>query len=100
MGGYAVDPGELDAADATLAAAAQSAHAAVGSVRAEAEALFATGWHGPAASAFRLGWERWADGAAGMLAALDEMASLLGRTGDEYAATEEAVRAALVREPG
>jgi WXG100 family type VII secretion target len=100
VGGYTVDPDQVWAADADLSAAAQSAWAAVGRVRAEAEELFTTCWHGPAATAFRLGWEQWADGAVAMVSALDDMARLLGHTGGGYAATEEAVRVALMRESG
>ena len=99
MGGYTVDPDEVWGADAALSATAQSAWAAVSRVRAEAEELFATGWRGPAATAFRRGWEQWVEGAGAMLTALEEMARSLGRTSAGYAHTEEAVHASLVREP-
>jgi WXG100 family type VII secretion target len=92
VGGYAVDPTELRQADAVLAAAADQSRAALGIVRSCAAQLLGTGWLGPAASAFRLGWQQWDDGAAAMLDALDEMALALSASGDGYASTDEAVR--------
>ena len=94
---FAVSPSDLQALDAFVAAAAQQAHAAVERLRAEADALFGAGWHGPAGSAFHLAWEEWLDGARIVLAALDDTATLVGAAAAEYAGTDDAVRVALAR---
>lgn len=98
MSGYAVEPAELARVEALAGSAAAHARAAVDQVRAEGQRLFGTGWYGPAASAFRLGWEQWVDGATAMLAALDELAALLGSSAVGYASTDEAVRGRLAQE--
>jgi WXG100 family type VII secretion target len=95
---YTVEPGNLQRLDAVIGSAADQASVTVERIRLEAQALFATGWHGPAASAFRLGWEQWLAGATTLLAVLHEMAELLGRSAAGYAGTEEAVRVSLARE--
>ncbi len=98
MSGYVVEPADLARVEAIAVAAAAQARVAVERVRAEGHRLFGTGWHGAAASAFRLGWEQWAEGATAMLAALDELAALLGSSAAGYASTAEAVRVGLARE--
>jgi WXG100 family type VII secretion target len=95
--GFGVSPNELQALDAFVAAAASHAHASVEQLRAEADALFAGGWHGPAASAFRLAWEQWSDAARIVLVALDETAVLVGAAASTYAETDGAVRVAVAR---
>jgi WXG100 family type VII secretion target len=96
MGGYAVEPADLQRVEAFAGSAAAQARAVVERIRAEGNRLFGAGWHGPAASAFRLGWEQWVEGATVMLGALDELAALLGSSAVGYASTEEAVRVSLV----
>jgi WXG100 family type VII secretion target len=95
--GYRVDPDGLVGTDRALAAVGAGARAEFEAVRAEAARLLGSGWRGPAASAFALGWAQWSDGAAAMLAALDELAALVGSAGAGYGATDDAVRAAIAR---
>jgi WXG100 family type VII secretion target len=97
VSGFLVDPDDVQALGASVRAAAEHAGAAVGRVRAEADALFATGWRGPAAAAFRSGWNDWLDGAEDVLAALDELATLLGASAADYRQSDEAVRAGVAR---
>jgi WXG100 family type VII secretion target len=94
VGGYSVDPAELQQCDALLGSAAGQARAALARLRAGAGELVGT-WHGPAGSAFRLAWEQWLDGVIAMLDALDAMAGMVGASGVEYAATDQAVRSSL-----
>jgi WXG100 family type VII secretion target len=93
--GYRVDPDELRRGDAAVAHSAEQARAAVERLHVDADALFAAGWSGPAASAFQDGWRQWLAGAQDMLAALDETAALLGSAGTGYGETEAGVRAAI-----
>jgi WXG100 family type VII secretion target len=95
VGGYAVDPAELERAAAVLDAAVAESRAALEPLRAAAAGLLAARWQGGAATAFRLGWEHWLDGVLAMLAALDQLALALRSSGHGYAATEEAVRTSL-----
>ena len=97
MSGYTVEATELERVEAFAGSTAAQARAAVERIRAEGQQLFGTGWHGSAASAFRLGWEQWVDGASAMLAALDELALLLGSSAAGYASTDEAVRVSLAK---
>jgi WXG100 family type VII secretion target len=99
VGGYAVDPAQLQVGDGQLVDAAGQARVALAQVRARAVELLGTGWQGSAAVAFQQGWELWFDGAHAMLAALEEMAALLGRSGSGYEATDDAVRAGLAGRP-
>jgi WXG100 family type VII secretion target len=96
---FAVSPTDLQALDTFVAARAEQAHAAVHRLHGEAAALFGGGWQGPAASAFGLSWEQWAEGARIVLAALDETATLVGASAAAYAATDDGVRAAVGRSP-
>jgi WXG100 family type VII secretion target len=93
--GFAVTPDELGALDGSLDAAAATARAAVDRLRREGAALLSDGWHGAAANAFRLGWQEWLDGAGLVLAALDELAGLVGAAGESYASTDGGVRASF-----
>lgn len=93
--GFVVAPSELQALDVFVASSAAHARAAVERLRAEAEALFGSGWHGPAAADFRLAWEHWLDGAGAVLAALDDTAALVGASAAGYARTDDGVRAAV-----
>ena len=97
MDGYAVDPAELQAGDAALAAAAVDTRAALTRLLADAAPVLTLGWQGEAAAAFRLGWEHWVDGVTTTLAALDELAAALGAAGAGYAATEDGVQAEIGR---
>jgi WXG100 family type VII secretion target len=94
VGRYTVDPAELRGSDELLGEAVGQSRAALGRVRAAAAQLQ---WQGGAASAFRLGWEQWLEGALAMLHALDEMAIALGATADRYASTDDGVRASISR---
>jgi WXG100 family type VII secretion target len=98
MSGYTVEATELERVEAFAGSTAAEARAAVSRVQGEGQRLFGTGWHGPAASAFRLGWAQWVDGATAMLAALDELAVLLGSSSAGYASTDEAVRVSLAKD--
>jgi WXG100 family type VII secretion target len=95
VAGYRVDPDELCRGDAGVGQSAAHARVAVDRLRADADGLFATGWHGPAAIAVRHGWEQWLAGAHDMLAVLDETAALLGAAGTGYAETDDGVRTAI-----
>lgn len=95
MAGFQVDPDELGHDAAAVATRCAQARAAVGRIRAGADALFGDGWHGPAAAAFRTGWEHWLAGAGEMLDALDGLARLLAAAGAGYAEAEAGVRAAV-----
>jgi WXG100 family type VII secretion target len=95
MAGFQVDPDELGRGDAAVAARCAQARAAVGRIRTGADALFGGGWHGPAAAAFRAGWDHWLAGTGEMLDALDGLAALLGAAGTGYAEAEAGVRAAV-----
>jgi len=95
VGGYSVDPGELQRCDALLGEAAGRTRAALAEIHERAVDLLVSGWHGRAATAFRLGWEQWFDGVTAMLEALDEMAAVVGSSGVGYAAGDEAVRTSL-----
>lgn len=100
MGGYAVEPAQLQQLDAVLTRGADAAREAVARVSGEATGLFATGWQGPAASAFRLAWEEWLEGVTTMLEVLDELAGLLGASAAAYSGTDDAVRVSLLKEAG
>ena len=100
MGGYAVDPAELERCDAVLGEAAGRTRAALADVRGCAAALLGARWQGEAAAAFRLGWEQWLDGVGLMLESLDAMAAALGASGGGYAGTEETVRAGIAGAAG
>jgi WXG100 family type VII secretion target len=95
VGGYSVDPAELQHGCAVLGETVVRARAGLDPLRGAAAALLPAGWQGSAASAFRLGWEQWVEGVLGMLAALDEMAVALGGSGAGYAGTDEAVRTSV-----
>ncbi|MDT4915297.1 MAG: hypothetical protein QOC66_4425 [Pseudonocardiales bacterium] len=95
MGGYAVDPAELERGAAALGAAVAGSRTGLEPLRATAAGLLSASWRGGAATAFRLGWEQWLDGALAMLAALDELALALRDSGEGYAATDEAVRTSV-----
>ncbi|MFN2563106.1 MAG: WXG100 family type VII secretion target [Jatrophihabitans sp.] len=92
MGGYAVDPVELERAAGALGCAVVAARSALDPLRASATVLLTARWHGSAATAFRLGWEQWLEGVVAMLRALDELTVALRGSGAGYAATEESVR--------
>ena len=100
MSGYAVEPDDLRRVAAVASSAAGQAQAAIERVRADGHRLFDTGWHGPAASTFRLGWEQWVDGAVAMLGALDDLTLLLKASAGAYVTTEQAVRVSLVKGSG
>jgi WXG100 family type VII secretion target len=93
VGGYAVDPAELDHGAAALATAAAGARAALEPLRASAAGLLSARWQGAAAGAFRCGWEEWLEGVVAMLGALDDLATALRASGAGYATTDQAVRA-------
>jgi WXG100 family type VII secretion target len=95
VAGYRVDPDELRRGDAGVGQSAEHARAVVDRLRADADGLFATGWHGPAATAFRRGWEQWLAGAHDMLATLDATAALLGAAGTGYAETDDGIRTVI-----
>lgn len=92
MTGYAVDPVVLRDCDAALGAAADQARASLIRVR-SCVAEVSASWQGAAGSSFRDGCAQWVAGAAAMLDALDDLAALLGASGDGYVATDETVRA-------
>jgi WXG100 family type VII secretion target len=95
VGGYRVDPAELEHSAAVLAAAVGGSRQALAPLRASAAELLGARWQGGACVAFRLGWEQWLDGVHAMLAALDELAAALRGSADGYAATEESVRTSV-----
>src|SRR3954451_8413776 len=97
MSGYTVDATELERVEAFAGSTAAQARAAVERIRAEGQQLFGTGWHGSAASDFRLGWEAGGGGAGAPLVALDELAVLLGSSAAGYASTDEAVRVSVAK---
>lgn len=97
MGGYAVDPAELENAAASLQSAVGGSRSALSPLRVSANRLLTSRWQGAAAAAYRLGWEQWLEGVEAMLAALDELALALANSANGYAATEEAVRTSVVR---
>jgi WXG100 family type VII secretion target len=66
-------------------------------LRHAADALLEGGWQGVAALSFRRAWMQWFSGTVSMLDALDAMAAALGAAGADYALTEAAVRASVVR---
>jgi WXG100 family type VII secretion target len=99
MAGYRVDTADVQRGDAGVAQSCAHSRAAVDRVCAVADDLLGTAWHGPAATGFRLGWERWLAGAHEMLAVLDGMAALLGVAATDYAETEAGVRADVARTP-
>lgn len=97
MSGYAVEPGDLVHVDASLRAAVAGSRTALAGLRHAADVLLERGWQGAAASSFRPAWERWLAGAQAMLRALAATAAAVGTAGNGYAATEDAVRTAVVR---
>lgn len=97
VAGYTVDPAALQRCDTLLAAAADHSRAALTRLHECVAELLGTGWHGWAASAYRLGWEQWFDGMTAMLDALHHMALAIGSSGAGYAETDEAVRTGLAR---
>src|SRR5581483_8221684 len=97
VSGYAVEPGDLAHADASLTAAVAGARTALAGLRHAADVLLEGGWQGAAALSFRSAWERWLAGAQTMLAALEATADGLGAAGAAYAATDDAVRTAVGR---
>ncbi|MGI8677936.1 MAG: WXG100 family type VII secretion target [Jatrophihabitans sp.] len=88
MSGYAVESGELFAAQAMIAGAAGEARSELMRLRAAAQDLFGHGWRGQAATAFTQGWREWAEGAQMLLSALDEMGRALGITAADYEQNE------------
>jgi WXG100 family type VII secretion target len=97
VGGYAVDPAELQGWDALIGEVSGQSRAALARLQAAADELLGGGWRGGAAAAFRLGWEQWLDGTEAMLDALDELATAVGLAGGDYQSTENAIRAGIVR---
>jgi WXG100 family type VII secretion target len=97
MGGYAVDPAQLQHVDALLGECVTQSRAALDGLAGAAHALLAAGWHGPAATDFRQGWHEWHDGARAAITALEELATAVGLSGRDYDATESTVRAAIAR---
>ena len=90
MSGFDVEPVELFAAGARVSEAAADGHQSVARVRAEGVALFAGGWTGTAAFAFREGFDEWLSGAALMLSGLEDLASALTSAGHDYELAERA----------
>ncbi len=82
MGGYAVDPAELENAAASLQSAVGGSRSALSPLRVSANRLLTSRWQGAAAAAYRLGWEQWLEGVEAMLAALDELALALRQLGE------------------
>jgi WXG100 family type VII secretion target len=64
---------------------------AVGDVTANVHALLGSGWRGPAATAYRSGFDEWRDGAEQVLRALTTMSDLLMTTEHEYEGTDAGV---------
>jgi WXG100 family type VII secretion target len=95
--GFSVTPGDLAAADGFLAATAAHTRSALRQVQAEASGLFEAGWQGTAASAFRLTWEQWLEGAQAVLGAMETLAALLGTAGTGYQETDTAVGTGFAR---
>lgn len=96
MGAFAVTPADLAALQGLVGTAAGAARRSVGQVRAEADDVL-RGWHGEAARGFGAAWAEWLRGAALVLDALDELATLVGGAGTSYATTDDGVRAAVAR---
>jgi WXG100 family type VII secretion target len=100
VSGYSVDPPGLQRADVLMDGVVREARVVLDRVRACEAALLGGGWQGPAASAFRVGWEEWVAGADAMVEALAELAALLGASSAAYATTDDAVRVAVARSGG
>lgn len=95
MHGYAVEPAALLAGDVVLGSAVAQARDELAQLQSCAEPVRGS-WCGSAGVAFREGWAQWLAGITAMLEALDELAALLGASGDAYAANEDAVRGSLL----
>jgi WXG100 family type VII secretion target len=95
VGGYAVDPVELQRCDVSIAATTAASRAALADLRESVAHSLGGRWQGSAARAFAVGWQHWLDGVTAMLDALDEMALALGDSGAGYTAADDAVRTSL-----
>lgn len=95
MSGFEVDPTELFAAGARVSEAAVDGRGSVERVRLEAAELFAGGWTGAAAAAFRDGFDDWLVGARLMLSGLDDLSSALTAAGHDYTGSERATTTSL-----
>ena len=96
MGGYAVDPLELQRVDDLLEQAVAHARAELTALRGHMRSLLSRGWSSPAATAFETGWTDWVRGAEELLAALAELSEVVGASGRGYALTEDSVRTSMV----
>ena len=90
MSGFGVEVGGLRAAANVVAELTEDLRRRLQRVEAVAEDVFAGGWSGVAAAAYRLAWDEWRGAARGMLLSLAEMSDALGRTAADYAAREQA----------
>jgi WXG100 family type VII secretion target len=96
MGGYAVDPAELQQVDDLLESTVTHARTELAALGSDVRSLLDAGWRSPAAAAFAAGWHDWLAGATELLAALAELGQAVGRSGRGYATTEESVRSSMV----
>jgi WXG100 family type VII secretion target len=94
MSGFAVEPGELASAAASVRDAGEHLQHGLARLTLDVETLL-DGWHGGAGSSFAAAWDQWRVGAAEVLAAAGEMAQLLEATGRGYSAAEAANGALL-----
>src|SRR4051794_3459056 len=92
MSAFGVTPAELAALQNTVGSAAAAARRSVDGLRSTAAGVV---WQGVAGHSFHLAWEEWLAGAELVLAAMDELARLVGAAGTSYAATDDAVRWAV-----
>jgi WXG100 family type VII secretion target len=89
MVGFDATPVELQVCGSMLSQIKDEVDNQVRVLRGEVEALIGGGWQGTAAEGFAAGWEQWHAGAMQVLAALDTMGRLLGRTGQNYDVVEQ-----------
>ncbi len=59
------------------------------------DALLTSGWRGPARDAYARGWADWLDGAASVLAGLEEMGTLLGVSSSVYVQNDDVTAAQM-----
>jgi WXG100 family type VII secretion target len=86
--GFDATPVELHVCGSMLTQIGNEVRAEMRVLQREMDALMTEGWQGSAANGFAQDWQQWLRGAHKVLDALNEMGTLLGVTGRNYAASD------------
>lgn len=96
MSDLVATPEHLHECGAALASIGGALHPQFAELSRTTGRLLGADWTGGAASGFRQGWVDWHRGATEALAALEELARLLGAGGTIYRGTDDTARAQVL----